>query len=58
MAAVLTADLAESTTQVRYADPTTAGLETVLAGVLAEVVGVERVPAAATSSRTWVLTRW
>ena len=45
MAAVLTADLAESTTQVGYADPTTAGLETVLAGVLAEVVGVERVPA-------------
>ena len=42
---VLTADLAESsTTQVRYADPTTVGLETVLAVVLADVVGVQRVP--------------
>ena len=44
MAAVLTADLAESTTQVRYAGPPTAGLEKVLAGVLAEVVDAERVP--------------
>ena len=44
-AEVLTADLAESSaTQVTYADPTTAGLEKVLAGVLADVVHVERVP--------------
>jgi len=43
---VLTADLAESsTTQVRYADPAAAGLETVLAEMLADVLGVERVPA-------------
>ena len=40
---VLTADLAESsTTQGRYADPTT-GTERILAEVLADVVGVERV---------------
>ena len=43
-AGVLTADLAESsTTQVSYANPATAGVETVLAGVLADVVHVERV---------------
>ncbi len=43
-AEVLTDDLAESSsTQARYADPTTAGLEKVFAEVLADVVHVERV---------------
>ncbi len=42
---VVTDDLAESSpTQVRYADPTTADLEKILAEVLADVVHAERVP--------------
>ena len=44
-------------TQVRYAGPAT-GAERGLAEVLAEVVRVERVSVEATSSRTWVPTRW
>jgi len=46
MTGILTADLAESQAiQVRSADPATAGLETVLAGMLADVVHADRVPA-------------
>ena len=56
-AEILTADLAQSSATQPGCACLTTGAETILAGVLADVMHAERVPATATSSMTWVLTR-